>query len=258
MLLPRLGKKPESADAVPLFRTAARHRLRNSGHTGEWGPVSPSGLPHVPGTRHPTKAIKKAVGLLHGGFGWMIAAWIPAYAGSAIVFSLYPVLFQDAFHVQPQTSSLAFAVIVFVSLPLFIAAGRASQRRGPRAVMAGGLAARVVLLAILAILAASGSVPSAVPLAAFGGILFAWSYLSVASPGLTGQLVPQAEGEAQGVLNAASGVAGFLGAVIGGAVASSAGYPAALALGAAATAFGLAIFGVKLLRVRRASAATPA
>jgi MFS family permease len=257
MLLPRLSKKPETADAVPLFRTAARHRLRNSGHTGEWGPVSPSGLPHVPGTRHPTKAIKKAIGLLHGGFGWMIAAWIPAYAGSAIVFSLYPVLFQHAFHVQPQTSSLAFAVIVFVSLPLFIAAGRASQRRGPRAVMAGGLAARVVLLAILAILAASGSVPSAVPLAAFGGILFAWSYLSVASPGLTGQLVPQAEGEAQGVLNAASGVAGFLGAVIGGAVASSAGYPAALALGAAATALGLAVFGVKLLHVRRASAATP-
>src|SRR5581483_2462456 len=124
--------------------------------------------------------------------------------------------------------------------------------------MAGGLAARVVLLAILAILAATSSVPSAVPLAAFGGIMFVWSFLSVASPGLTGQLVPQAEGEAQGVLNAASGVAGFLGAVIGGAVASTAGYPAALALGAAATALGLMVFTVKPLRARRAPVPAPA
>jgi MFS family permease len=259
MLLPRLSTKPGGAvEPSRLRHTAATHRLRNGGHTGEWGPASPSGLPQVPGTRHHMKAIKKAVGLLHGGFGWMMAAWIPAYAGSAIVFALYPVLFQHAFKVKPETSSLAFAIIVFVSLPLFIVAGRASQRRGPRVVMAGGLAARVVLLAILAILAASGSVPSAVPLAAFGGIMFAWSFLSVASPGLTGQLVPQAEGEAQGVLNAASGVAGFFGAVVGGAVASAAGYPAALALGAAATALGLTVFAVKLLRAKRAPVPAPA
>ncbi|HEX4059555.1 MAG TPA: MFS transporter [Streptosporangiaceae bacterium] len=255
ILLPRLSQKPQSAPPPgTVASTAATHRLSNSGHTGEWGPASPSGLPSVPGRKPSKNAIMSALGLLRGGFGWMMAAWIPAYAGSAIVFALYPVLFQHAFGVKPQTSALAFAVIVLVSLPLFIVAGRVAQRRGPRLVMAGGLAARVVLLAVLAILAAAGSVPSAVPLAAFGGIMFAWSFLSVASPGLTGQLVPQAEGEAQGVLNAASGVAGFLGAVIGGAVASTAGYPAALALGAAATAAGLAVFAIKLLRPGRAPA----
>jgi MFS family permease len=260
ILLPRLAKKPDNAPAAGTLRhTAATHRLRNGGHTGEWGPISPSALPHVPGTPVSRKAsFMKAAGLLRGGFGWMMAAWIPAYAGSAIIFALYPVLFQRAFHVRPQTSSLAFAVIVFVSLPLFIVAGRAAQRRGPRVVMAGGMAARVILLAILAALAAAGSVPAIFPLAAFGGIMFAWSFLSVASPGLTGQLVPQAEGAAQGVLNAASGIAGCLGAVIGGAVASAAGYPAALALGAAATVLGLGIFVVKFLHVRRAVAANAA
>jgi hypothetical protein len=40
-------------------------------------------------------------------------------------------------------------------------------------------------------------VPAVLPLAAFAGIMFAWSFLSVASPGLTGQLVPDAEGDAQ-------------------------------------------------------------
>lgn len=264
VLLPRMprpgGRAAGPAGSVAAI--AARHRLRHAGHNGEWAPVSPSALPHLPGGRPSRGAIQRALrppkkgtaeagmGRRVGsaGFGWMLAAWIPAYAGSAIVFALYPVLFQHAFRVAPQTSSLAFAVIVFVSLPLFLVAGRASQRRGPRAVMAGGFGARLVLLAVLAILAATGSVPAAVPLAVFGGILFAWSFLSVASPGLTGQLVPQAEGEAQGVLNAASGIAGFLGAVLGGAVASTAGYPAALALGAAATAAGLLVFVVKLLR----------
>jgi MFS family permease len=249
LLLPRMPRPATPAQgpgpAERLRETAARHRLRHVGHTSL---ISPSSLPHVPGTRPSRNSIRRSLRLLTGGFGWMLAAWIPAYAGSAIVFSLYPVLFQHAFHVQPQTSSLAFAVIVFVSLPLFLVAGRVSQRRGPRPVMAGGLGARVVLLSLLAVLAATGSVPSALPLAVFGGILFAWSFLSVASPGLTGELVPQAEGEAQGVLNAASGIAGFLGAVIGGGVASAAGYPAALALGAAATAAGLLIFAVKLLR----------
>jgi len=262
VLLPRLPRATPAAAAAPakpaadappaggreLRATASTHRLTNAGHTGEWGPVSPSGLPHVPGTRRPLAALRRGMGLLSGGLGWMLAAWIPAYGGSAIVFALYPVLFQHAFKVRPATSSLAFAVIVFVSLPLFIVAGRVSQRRGPRVVMAGGLAARLVLLALLAILAAAGSVPAVLPLAVFGGIMFAWSFLSVASPGLTGQLVPQAEGAAQGVLNAGSGIAGFLGAVVGGAVASTAGYPAALTLGAAATALGLLIFAVKLLR----------
>jgi MFS family permease len=252
LLLPRMSKSGPPAAAAP----AATHRLAHAGHTGEWAPASPSRV--QPLHRHPFSpaGLRRAAELMHGGFGWMLAAWIPAYAGAAIVFSLYPVLFQHAFGVRPQTSSLAFALIVFVSLPLFILAGRVSQRRGPRAVMAGGLAARVVLLAILAILAAAGSVPPALPLAAFGGILFAWSFLSVASPGLTGQLVPQAEGEAQGVLNASSGLAGFAGAVIGGQVASQAGYPAALGLGAAATAAGLLIFTIRLLRPRARRAGT--
>jgi len=249
---PATAPAPATAAAAALQsqKRTAQHRLAHAGHTGEWGPVSPSRVLHL--VLHPFSpaTLRRAASLLPGGFGWMIAAWIPAYAGTAIIFSLYPVLFQHAFGIKPQTSSLSFALIVFLSLPLFIVAGRVSQRHGPRVVMAGGLGARVVLLTLLALLAAAGPVPPAVPLAAFGGIMFAWSFLSVASPGLTGELVPQAEGEAQGVLNAASGLAGFLGSVTGGLVASQAGYPAALGLGAAATAAGLLIFTAKLLRPR--------
>jgi predicted MFS family arabinose efflux permease len=64
--------------------------------------------------------------------------------------------------------------------------------------------------------------------------------------------VPGAEGDAQGLLNATSGIAGLIGSVGGGEVAGAWGYPVALALGGAAVAAGLGIFLVRVTRqVRR-------
>jgi len=216
--------------------------LTSIGHVGEWGPASPSRAHHL--VRRPKRAGFATV--LHGRFGWFLAAWMAGFAGAAVLFALYPVLFRSAFAVPPRTSALAFAAIVFLSLPLFEVAGRVSQRRGSAAVLAGALAARVILLIVLAVLAAR-HVSSAVPLVAFAGIMFAWSFLSVASPGLTGQLVPGDEGDAQGALNASSGLAGLVGSVAGGFAAAHWGYPAALGIGAAAVAAGLAIFATKVM-----------
>ncbi len=253
LLIPRMpagrAAPPEPASPGP------GHHLASIGHVGEWGPASPS---RVHRTRvWSRERLTGVTGLLRGGLGWMLAAWLPAYAGSAIIFSLYPVLFRQAFGIATATSALAFAVIVFVSLPLFVLAGRASQRFGPAPVIAAAYIGRIILLTALAAFAAAGHVPAAAPLAAFAGIMFAWSFLSVASPGLAGQLRPDAEGDAQGLLNACSGLAGLLGSVTGGVAADLWGYPAALAIGAGATAAGLAIFAVTLLRRRPAPAAVP-
>jgi MFS family permease len=253
------GTAPDAAPGAGEHAARAGHLLSSAGHVGEWGPASPSRAHHLHQQYRAFDGLRSAWRLMRGGFGWMLAAWIPAYGGTAIIFALYPVLFSRAFGVAPQTSALAFAVIVFVSLPLFLVAGKACGRRGPVTVIAGSLAARVVLLAALAAFAAAGHIPAVIPLAAFSGIMFAWSFLSVASPALTGQLCPSAEGDAQGALNAASGLAGLVGSVAGGLVAAAWGYPAALAVGAAAVLAGLTVFSVTLLRARRRSlAAAPA
>jgi hypothetical protein len=259
VLIPRIvgspaaaGQQGASAGGDPAgaaFPPVLHHHLGFAGAVGEWGPASPSRTHHLARRRPFTGAAA-----LRGPFGWMLAAWIPAYAGTAVIFALYPVLFQHAFGVQPSSSSLAFAIIVLVSLPLFPVAAAVSQRRGPAIAMAGALASRVVLLAVLAILASVRGVPAVLPLAAFAGIMFAWSFLSVASPALTGQLLPGAEGDAQGLLNASSGIAGLLGSVLGGIVAGHLGYAAALAFGASATGLGLVIFVTTTLRRRPASA----
>jgi MFS family permease len=236
---------PAPSLPVPAEPDDLPHHLSRLGQVGEWGPASPSRVHNPRRHRNPLAAARNVLG---GGFGSMLAAWMPAYAGTAIIFSLYPVLFSHSFGIAPQTSAIAFALIVFASLPLFVVAGRVSQRRGPVLAMADAMATRVVLLGLLAGLAAVGHVPAVLPLAAFAGIMFAWSFLSVASPALTAQLVPGAEGDAQGLLNASSGIAGLVGAVAGGEVASAWGYPAALALGAAAVAVGLAIFMATVAR----------
>jgi MFS transporter, DHA1 family, tetracycline resistance protein len=266
VLIPRMGRKrqppPAQADhsadpADPAHDQHPSHRLASVGRVGEWGPASPSRV-HHPQPRS-LAGMKRSLRLLRGPFGLLLAAWIPAYAGTAIIFALYPVLFSHAFGVPPQASAIAFAVVVFLSLPLFLVAGRVAQRRGPAATLAGAFAARVVLLALLAALAAIGHVPVVIPLAAFGGIMFAWSFLSVASPGLTGQLVPRhEEGDAQGALNAASGLAGLLGSVVGGTAADLWGYPAALAIGAGSVLLGLVVFLATQRRAHRSAAPRPA
>lgn len=236
---------------IPRVRTAALrparagHQLASNGQVGEWGPASPSRVHHIHQRRRPLAGVRA---LLGGGFGWMLAAWIPSYAGAAVVFSLYPVLFRHAFGVATTSSALAFAVIVLVSLPLYVLSGRVSQRHGPAPVIAGALALRVVLLGALAAFAAASHVVAVLPLAAFAGIMFAWSFLSVASPGLTAELKPGEEGDAQGLLNASTGLAGLLGSAAGGLIAGSWGYPAALAAGAGAVAIGLAILAATMLR----------
>jgi MFS transporter, DHA1 family, tetracycline resistance protein len=234
------GTPPSAGSPTP----AAAHWLRSAGHVGEWGPASPSRVHHL----HRRRSLGGMLAILHGEFGWLLAAWVPAYAGAAVVFALFPVLFRNAFQIAPHASALAFAVIVFASLPLFMVAARVSQRRGPAVTMAGALGARVILLTVLALLAAAGHVPAVLPLAAFAGIMFAWSFLSVASPGLTGQLASGDEGDAQGALNAGSGLAGLAGSVVGGFAASHWGYAAALGIGAGAVAIGLAIFAATVMR----------
>jgi MFS family permease len=244
--VPDASSDPAAGTPIPAGSAtpATAHRLRSAGHVGEWGPASPSRTHHL----HRRRSLGGMLAILRGEFGWMLAAWIPAYAGTAIVFALYPVLFRSAFQIAPHASALAFAVIVLASLPLFIVAGRVSQRRGPAVTMAGALGARVILLTALALLAAARHVPAVLPLAAFAGIMFAWSFLSVAAPGLTGQLAAGDEGDAQGALNAGSGLAGLAGSAVGGFAAARWGYPAALGIGAGTVALGLAIFAARVIR----------
>ncbi len=76
--------RPQVGVGGPPSRSAS-HRLASLGQVGEWGPASPSRAHDLHQRRRPLAGYPA---LLGGEFGWMLAAWTPAYAGSAIVFSL--------------------------------------------------------------------------------------------------------------------------------------------------------------------------
>ena len=145
---------PGRASAA-LRPARASHHLASAGQVGEWGPASPSRVHHLRQRRRPLAGLRA---LLGGGFGWMLAAWIPSYAGAAVVFPLYPVLFQHAFGVATTTSALAFAVTVLVSLPR--AEGQPRGREPPARSRSPGTLAGVM----------GGAIPSG----ARGSVLEVW------------------------------------------------------------------------------------
>jgi predicted MFS family arabinose efflux permease len=216
---------------------AAHVRPAALGRGGAYGPAGAS-RGHQRAT---VRGLRHGLRIAGGAFGWLMLAWIPAYGAGIVVYAFYPVLFKQVFHVAPMLSSLAYALILIATLPLYAAAGRWAQQRGPHLVLLGGLLLQLAALGGLAALTLYSPAPAGAAMAAFGALAWSWPFLIVAAPGLAGLLVPQAEGAAQGMLNACSGLAGLIGAVGGGALAARWGYGPALEAATGATLLGVLV-----------------
>jgi DHA1 family tetracycline resistance protein-like MFS transporter len=210
----------------PILLHPARH--------GEWAIGSPQRLFHH--LRWGT------FGQMRLPFGLFLLAWLLSFAGAAAMFSLYPVLMQQLYAVSPGLSSIGFGVAAGLALALYSPAGRWSGRYGPARVLRIALAVR--LLAFVGLLALGLTHPGDrgwLALLAFLFVVLTWSLLSVSGTALTAQLTPANEGQAMGLFNATTAVAGVLGAVLGGWCAGRWGYAAALGLAVLGVAGGLMV-----------------
>jgi predicted MFS family arabinose efflux permease len=115
-------------------------------------------------------------------------------------------------------------------------------------VLRAGFAARAVAIAILAaaFLAPMGNVPLA--LAGFGVLVMAWPLLGVSGTALTAQLAPGEKGEALGLFNASSSLAGAVGAFLGGWAMEMVGFGAVCLAGAVIVALATLCSGASLRR----------
>jgi len=160
------------------------------------------------------------------------------------VFSQYPVLMHTAYGIGTASSSLAFGAAAALGLLLYAPAGRWSDRRSPRLVVQMGLVLRLAAIAaMLAVMVVHRL--EWLSLLAFAVIVIAWSLLSVSSTGLVARISPVGEGSGLGVFNAATAVAGVIGAAVGGWVAGRWGYRAALELATAGSLLGLILTFVR-------------
>jgi MFS family permease len=213
----------------PILLHPARH--------GEWAIGSPQRLFH--------HLHWSALGQMRSPFGLFLLAWLLSFGGAAAMFSLYPVLMQQLYGVSPGLSSVGFGVAAGLALALYSPAGRWSRRYGPVRVLRIALAVR--LLGFVGLLVLGLTHPGDrgwLALLIFLVVVLTWSLLSVSGTALTAQLSPANEGQAMGLFNATTAVAGVLGAVLGGWCAGRWGYAAALGPAVLGVAGGLMLASV--------------
>lgn len=224
---------------TPPRPDAEKPVLQHAVRTGEWTVSSPQRMFH-----HLTaEAVAGLGGLLRSPFGLFMLVWLLTFGGTAVIFSLYPVLMQGLFGVSPDVSSAVFAVAAGIGLFLYSPAGTWSERLGTRRVMLAGFGIRLAAVAAILVLGISRSSGlSWIPLLGFVLVVLAWSLLSVSSTALAAALSPSGEGAGLGLFNAVTALAAVLGSFLGGAIANQSGFPAALGLSLAGILAGLVIF----------------
>lgn len=206
-------------------------------HT-EWPAVSPQRVFH-----HLTPEAMRRLGpALRSPFGLFLVVWLLSFGGSAALFSLYPVLMQEAYGISPAVSSIGFAVAAGLGLALYSPAGRWSEGFGPSRVLQLALGVRVLaFLGLFALGIAPSGALGWLALPGFAFVVLAWSLLSVSGTTLTARLSPVGEGIGMGVFNATTALASVVGAAAGGLVAGTMGYVEVSALAAAGNAVGLVL-----------------
>jgi MFS family permease len=176
-------------------------------------------------------------------FGLFLASWVISFIGTAAFFSLYPVLMQQVFATAPGVSCTIYAIVAGLGLILYPWAGQACERYSATRVLTIGTSVRLAaFLGLLCLGLTQPSARSGLALFIFTFVVLAWSLLAVSGTALTARLSASSKtttGEAMGLFTAASGVAGVIGAALGGWVAGRWSYAAVLALSVCSLGIGL-------------------
>jgi DHA1 family tetracycline resistance protein-like MFS transporter len=204
---------PKHADEKPVLLHTARH--------AEWTIHSPQRFFH----HLSLNGIKQLGIVLRSRFGLFLTVWLLTFAGSAAVFSQYPLLMQKVFGITPDISSVAFGIMAGLGLTLYTPAGNWSDRFGSVPIMRVSLLIRLAaFVGLYALGFAHFGFQGWLALVAFAFVVLAWSLMSVSGTALAADLSPVGEGEGMGIFNAVNALAGVVGAALGGWVAGIWGY----------------------------------
>jgi len=150
-------------------------------------------------------------------FARLQIVWFVAFVAISAVLTLLPLALIRAFGVSDGMPATAYAFAAAGSLAIYPLAARIANERGARLVLRAGFAVRAIAIAILAAAFLSPMMYD-VPLALIGFIMLvlAWPLLGVSGTALVAELASGEKGEALGLFNASSSLAGAVGAFLGG------------------------------------------
>jgi MFS family permease len=184
--------------------------------------------------------IKQLGTILRTRFGLFLAVWLLTFAGSAAVFSQYPLLMKNVFGIGPDISSVAFGVMAGLGLTLYTPAGNWSEKVGSVPILRVSLVMRLTaFVGLFALGFTHFGFQGWLALVAFAFVVFAWSLMSVSGTALAANLSPVGEGEGVGIFNAVNALSGVIGAALGGWIAGKWGYTTISIVAVAGVASGL-------------------
>ncbi len=155
----------------------------------------------------------------------LLIVWLIAYPAMNGFATLFPVAMTHEFGMDPVMPSSAYAIGVAASLLLYAPIGTVTHQVGGGRILMFGIAARLVLLAVVAVAALlHGASIGWVILAGFALVQFVWPLLAVGANSLAVRLAPTARGEAVGLFNAATSLAAAVGSALAGVVFGAAGF----------------------------------
>lgn len=196
----RAAPQPTRAHQAPAGIASAHHHL---GHV-KWSELRP---------------------VLQSSFGLFIVANTLALIGASLIFTAYPILMSDAYHMSPKFSAIAFGVGAGLAVLWYPAAGALSHRWGAGQVLWLSLLLRWVgtgLLLAMAFVPVAGRGWWAE--AGFVVIVNSWPFISVAGTVYAAQTSPTDEGTAMGLYNGFAGIGNSAGSFITGLLAWVYGY----------------------------------
>ncbi|HME27217.1 MAG TPA: MFS transporter [Acetobacteraceae bacterium] len=179
---------------------------------GEGWACAPQRLFHIPTWR----GLRTLLRELEMPFARLMIVWFVAFVAISAVLTMFPLALIRTFGVATGLPATTYAFASAISLTLYPLAANVATRRGARFVLRTGFAARAVAIAVLAIAFVSWMDAVPLALAGFGILVMAWPLLGVSGTALTAQLAPGEKGEALGLFNASSSLAGAVGAFVGG------------------------------------------
>ena len=157
-------------------------------------------------------------------FARLQIVWFVAFVAIGAVLTMFPLALIRAFGVSDAVPATSYAFAAAGSLTIYPLAASIAQRHGARVVLRAGFAVRAAAIAILTVsfLTSMGGV--AVALTGFVVLVLAWPLLGVSGTALVAELARGEKGEALGLFNASSSLAGAVGAFLGGWAMEIAGY----------------------------------
>ena len=201
------GIQVPEATPVPRAAAAAHPPLGGEGWAG-----SPQRHFHIVTWRGLGRLLRE----LEMPFARLLVVWFVAFVAISAVLTMFPLALIREFDVAPGLPATTYAFAAAASLAMYPLAAAIAKQRGARPVLRVGFAGRTTAIAILAAAFLCGAPGVPLALAGFVLLVMAWPLLGVSGTALAAQLAPGEKGEALGLFNASSSLAGAVGAFLGG------------------------------------------